>query len=56
MHDIACEYGAFDSVRGQSTPGFVLLDADGVVRVAVMGVALGSDDARRMVQIAKTTL
>ncbi len=56
MRDIACEYGAFDATRGQSTPGFVLLDADGVVRVAVMGVALGADDARRMVQIAKTSL
>lgn len=56
MHDIACEYGAFDATRGQSTPGFVLIDDGGVVRVAVMGVALDSDDARRMVQIAKTAL
>ncbi|MBI5169424.1 MAG: redoxin domain-containing protein [Candidatus Eisenbacteria bacterium] len=56
MRDIACEYGAFDATRGHSTPGFVLVDADGVVRVAVVGVALGADDARRMVQIAKTSL
>lgn len=54
--DIACEYGAFDTSRGQPTPGFVLLDEEGVVRVAVMGVSLTPEDARKMVQIAKTAL
>ncbi|MFN8587861.1 MAG: redoxin domain-containing protein [Candidatus Eisenbacteria bacterium] len=56
MADIACEYGAFDQSRGQSAPGFVLLDEQGVVRVAVLGAALTPEDARRMVQIAKTSL
>ena len=56
MCDIACEYGAYDQSRGQPTPGFVLLDEQGIVRVAVMGVSLTPEDARKMVQIAKTAL
>ncbi|MEO5989532.1 MAG: peroxiredoxin family protein [Candidatus Eisenbacteria bacterium] len=56
MSDVAALYGLFDNTRAATLPGMVLLDIDGVVRLSLMGQALPSDDATRMVQYAVSGL
>lgn len=56
MSDVAALYGLFDNTRAATLPGMVVLDVEGVVRLALMGQALPSDDATRMVRYAVTGL
>ncbi len=56
MGDVASMYGLFDSLHSATLPGMVLLDIEGIVRLALMGQALPSDDATRIVQYAVSGL
>jgi peroxiredoxin len=50
--DIVALYGLLDPTTDEVRPGFVLVTPRGVVRLALLGQELPSDDASRLVQFA----
>jgi mycoredoxin-dependent peroxiredoxin len=50
--EIVALYGLLDPTSDQSQPGFVLVTPTGVVRIALLGHELPSDDASRLVHFA----
>jgi peroxiredoxin len=48
--EISALYGLFDFERSMIRPGFVLIDAGGVVRMALLGQALPPEEIARLVR------
>ncbi|TMQ68513.1 MAG: redoxin domain-containing protein [Candidatus Eisenbacteria bacterium] len=51
--EISALYGLFDSVHGETEPGFVILDRTGTVRLALLGQSIPAD---QIVDLARFTL
>jgi len=54
--EISAMYGLYDHARSSTRPGFLVLDRDGVVRMAVLGQQLPVGDITRLAQYAITGL
>lgn len=54
--EISAMYGLHDRERSTTLPGFVVLDRDGVVRMAVLGQQLPPTDITRLARFAMTEL
>ncbi len=52
--EIVALYGLMNAVRDQSEPGFVLINPQGDVRLALLGLDLPNADASRLVEFAVT--
>lgn len=50
--EVAAIYGLYDSERRAIRPGYVLVDRDGTVRMALLGQSLPSEDLVRLVHFA----
>lgn len=51
---VADSYGLFDRSYGQTLPGFVILDRQGMVRFAVLGQLLPADEIGRLARFTIT--
>ena len=54
--EISAMYGLYDLDRSATVPGFLVLDRQGVVRMAVLGKQLPSTDISRLARLAITGL
>jgi peroxiredoxin len=54
--EISAMYGLYDHAHSSTRPGFLVLDRDGVVRMAVLGQQLPVGDITRLAQYAITGL
>ena len=54
--EISAIYGLFDGERSTTGPGFLLLDRDGVVRMAILGQRFPPDDVLHLIRFAITGL
>ncbi|HEY2956368.1 MAG TPA: peroxiredoxin family protein [Candidatus Eisenbacteria bacterium] len=54
--EIASLYGLFDGERSMISPGFLLVDRDGIVRMALFGQNLPPDQIAALVRFAVTGL
>jgi peroxiredoxin len=54
--EVSTMYGLYDSLRRQTVPGFMVLDREGVVRIAFSGQLLPPDEIARLTQFAVTGL
>jgi peroxiredoxin Q/BCP len=54
--EISAMYGLYDSLHSAVRPGFVVLDRDGIVRMAVLGQELPVGDIARLTRFAVTGL
>jgi peroxiredoxin Q/BCP len=52
--EISAMYGLYDGERFTTGPGFVLVDRDGIVRMALLGQRLPADDILRLARFAVT--
>jgi peroxiredoxin len=54
--EVSTMYGLYDSMRRQTVPGFMVLDRDGVVRIAFSGQLLPPEEIARLTHFAVTGL
>jgi peroxiredoxin len=52
--EISSMYGLYDGEHSTTGPGFVLVDRDGIVRMALLGQRLPADDILRLARFAVT--
>jgi alkyl hydroperoxide reductase subunit AhpC len=52
--EISAIYGMYDPERYTTAPGFVILDREGVVRLALVGKTLPASDIVRLARLAIT--
>jgi peroxiredoxin len=55
LGEVAQMYGLFENVRRTILPGYILLDRQGVVRMAFLGVRLPPDEILRLSRFAIVT-
>ena len=54
--EVSTMYGLYDSLRRQTVPGFMVLDREGIVRIAFSGQLLPPDEIARLTHFAVTGL
>jgi len=54
--EISAVYGLFDGERSTTGPGFVLLDREGIVRMALLGQRFPAEDVLHLVRFTTTGL
>jgi len=54
--EVCAEYGVWNSARRETVPGFMVLDRDGIVRIAFSGHLLPPDEISRLTRFAVTGL
>jgi peroxiredoxin len=54
--EISSLYGLFDSERGTTRPGFLVIDRRGIVRMALLGQQLPAEEIARLARFAITGL
>lgn len=54
LGDVSQMYGLFDNSRHATVPGFLVLDRDGIVRIAFFGRLLPPEEIGRLTQFAVT--
>lgn len=54
--EISAMYGLHDRLRSATLPGFVVIDRDGKVRMAMLGQQLPAEDIARLARFAMTQL
>jgi peroxiredoxin len=52
--EISTMYGLFDSLHQKTVPGFLVLDREGIVRIAFSGQSLPPEEIGRLTQFAVT--
>ncbi len=54
--EVSAMYGLYDSERSMISPGFVLVDRDGIVRMALLGQNVPPDQIAALVRFAVSGL
>jgi len=54
--EVCAEFGLWNSARRETVPGFMVLDRDGIVRIAFSGHLLPPDEISRLTRFAVTGL
>lgn len=52
--EISAIYGLYDGARFTTSPGFVLLDREGIVRMALLGQRFPAEDVARLIRFTLT--
>jgi len=52
--EISATYGLFDHERSETRPGYLMIDRDGIVRMAVLGQTLPAEDVAHFSRFAMT--